>query len=126
MLGRLKPAALAGALAALLAGCGGTLPNGPQHAYYPWDAHPPGAKAECPPASEDIRLDRANVMTPSFGCATSQNMAAMVAYPSDLTVAQPLTAPDWAREERVLDSWRKGQATQSARGQTGTTSMIGN
>ncbi|WP_018631744.1 CpaD family pilus assembly lipoprotein [Neomegalonema perideroedes] len=124
---RLKPAALASALALLLAGCvGGSVPNGPEQALQPWETYPLGATAHCPPDSEDIRLDRTNRPPSSFGCATSVNIAAQVAYPSDLTGPQPMTAPDWAREERVLDDWRKGETTQSARGQTGAPSMIGN
>ncbi|MDD2868841.1 CpaD family pilus assembly lipoprotein [Neomegalonema sp.] len=126
MLGRLKPAALAGALAALLAGCSGSVPNGPEQAALPWQVFPPGATTHCPPAAEDMRLNRANTPSPSFGCATSVNMAAQIAYPSDLKGPQPMTAPDWPREERVLGDWREGELTQSSRGQTGTTSMIGN
>ncbi len=127
MFGRLKPAALCGALAALLAGCAsGSTPNGPDQALYPWEIYPPGATAHCPPDAEDIRLDKTNRPAPSFGCATSVNLAAQVAYPSDLAGPQPLTQPDWPREERVLNAWREGQSTQSARGQVGTTSMIGN
>ena len=125
---RLKAAALGGALAALLAGCAGpgSQPNGPEQALTFMDRYPAGSVTECPPDAEDIRLDRTNTATPSLGCATSRNIAAMAAYPSDLIGPQPMTQPDWAREERVLSAWRDGQSTQSARGAVGTQSMLGN
>lgn len=115
MIGRLKSLALAGALLGPLAGCAsGSIPNGPEQALYPWDRHTPGQVADCPPDAEDIRLNQSNAASGSLGCATARNIAAMVAYPSDLAGPQPLTAPDWGREERVLNAWREGASTQSA------------
>lgn len=45
----------------------------------------------------------------NFGCATQQNLAAMVAEPEDLVQPRPETPPMAARRQVVLDKYRKGE-----------------
>lgn len=45
----------------------------------------------------------------NFGCATQQNLAAMVANPEDLAQPRPETPPMAARRQVVLDKYRQGQ-----------------
>jgi pilus assembly protein CpaD len=55
----------------------------------------------------------------NFGCATQQNLAAMVANPEDLVQPRPETPPMAARRQVVLDKYRQGQdpSTQYEQGQ---------
>ena len=41
----------------------------------------------------------------NFGCATQQNLAAMVANPADLVQPQPMTPPDGARRAAVVKTY---------------------
>jgi pilus assembly protein CpaD len=53
---------------------------------------------------------------PNFGCATQQNLAAMVADPRDLVEPRAMTPADAGRRGVIIDAWRKGEQTQSTRG----------
>jgi pilus assembly protein CpaD len=47
----------------------------------------------------------------NFGCASQQNLAAMVANPEDLVQPRPETPPMAARRQVVLDKYRQGLET---------------
>jgi pilus assembly protein CpaD len=47
----------------------------------------------------------------NFGCATQQNLAAMVANPLDLLYPRLMTPPSAVRRSNVLDAYQAGQAT---------------
>lgn len=55
----------------------------------------------------------ANLRSPNFGCATQNNLAAMIADPHDLIEAQPSTAPDAASRIRAINAYREGEVTSS-------------
>lgn len=50
----------------------------------------------------------------NFGCATQQNLAAMVANPLDLLYPRLMTPPSAARRSTVLDAYQAGQPTGTA------------
>lgn len=52
---------------------------------------------------------------PQFGCATANNVAAMVSDPRDLIAPRTQDAPDSARRQTVLDGYRAGRSTASER-----------
>jgi pilus assembly protein CpaD len=54
----------------------------------------------------------------NFGCATQQNLAAMVANPLDLLYPRLMTPPSAARRSNVLDAYQAGQATATEYPQT--------
>ena len=49
----------------------------------------------------------------SFGCATQQNLAAMVDNPLDLLYPRGMTPADAARRATVLDKYRRGESFTS-------------
>ncbi len=49
----------------------------------------------------------------NFGCATQQNLAAIVENPVDLVYPRDSASPDAERRGRVLENYRAGSATQS-------------
>lgn len=57
--------------------------------------------------------NNANVDDYNFGCATQSNIAAMVAHPSDLVTPAGEDPADATRRTAIIDSYRKGEATQS-------------
>lgn len=56
-----------------------------------------------------------NQVTPNFGCAVTANIAAMVAKPSDLMFPQASTPSDASRRQVVLEKYRQGAVTSSAK-----------
>ena len=56
-----------------------------------------------------------NAVTAHFACATTRNMAAMVADPRDFLRPSPDTPADNGRRAVVLDKYRQGQITASAK-----------
>jgi pilus assembly protein CpaD len=54
-----------------------------------------------------------NRVQSNFGCATTANMAAMIADPADLAHPRAEDAPDAERREEILDRYRKGATTAS-------------
>jgi len=76
--------------------------------YTDYVAAPPG----CDP---EIVFSRKafNEVSPNFGCATENSIAAMLAHPADLLGPPPATAADGARAGRVIDLYRQGKATQA-------------
>lgn len=70
---------------------------------------------ECDNRWRDVRNARPGERWGGFGCATEQNLAAMVADPRDLAAPRTFDDPDAARRQTVLDRWRQGQSTTSER-----------
>ncbi len=70
--------------------------------------------------------NNANVDDYNFGCATQSNIAAMVAYPSDLVTPAGEDPVDATRRTTIIGNYRKGQATQSATTITSISTTGGN
>ena len=51
----------------------------------------------------------------NFGCAVMTNIAQMIAYPGDLAGARPFGPADTARRAVVLEKYRAGESTATAR-----------
>lgn len=58
--------------------------------------------------------DFRNLRSPNYGCATQNNLAAMVADPRDLVEPAAATAADANARMRMIDAYRKGEKTSSA------------
>jgi len=56
-----------------------------------------------------------NTTTKNFGCATQNNLAALVADPVDLVEPRVMTASDAQRRGEVLTKYRKGEITATTR-----------
>lgn len=65
----------------------------------------------CGPWTDQVTSNAANDHYQAYGCATQQNLAAMVENPLDLMYPRGLTPADAARRATVLDKYRQGQAT---------------
>ena len=57
---------------------------------------------------DDLQGDQQNRSYYNFGCATQQNLAAMVKDPADLVSPQPETRPYATRRQEVLGKYGKG------------------
>lgn len=66
--------------------------------------------APCGPWTDQVTSNAQNQHYSSFGCATQQNLAAMVASPLDLLYPRGMTPADAARRSTVLEKYRKGEA----------------
>lgn len=62
----------------------------------------------------DRERDYRNMRSPNFGCATQNNLAAMIGDPHDLIEPAAMTAPDSATRIRGVTAFRKGEVTSSA------------
>jgi pilus assembly protein CpaD len=82
----------------------------------------------CGDWSEDLARTLQNRPMPNLGCATQQNIAAMIADPRDLIAPKPMTPGDTQRALSVLDKFRKGEPTTAQRTQdgSGAVSRVGN
>lgn len=70
----------------------------------------------CPTLNRiDLASSRTNDPQPRFGCALQANLAAMVADPADLIGARASDPSDVLRRATVLDKYRAGQSTITAR-----------
>lgn len=58
--------------------------------------------------------DYRNLRSPNYGCATQNNIAAMLADPHDLIAPADEMPRDGAASSRAMDAYRKGQLTGSA------------
>ncbi len=56
-----------------------------------------------------------NNAQPNFGCAVTANMAAQTADPADLLGPRTMTPQDASRRQNVLDKYRTGEVTSSAK-----------
>ena len=81
----------------------------------------------CGDWSLDVAFTLDNRPMPNLGCATQQNIAAMVADPRDIVTPKPMAPADTQRALSVLDKYRKGEATATPRTQdiSGAVSQIG-
>ena len=57
--------------------------------------------------------DYRNMNSPNFGCASQNNLAAMIGDPHDLVEPAAMTAPDSATRIRGVGNFRKGEDTSS-------------
>jgi pilus assembly protein CpaD len=64
---------------------------------------------------ENVSGTRNNTVYENFGCAVTANMAAQVANPEDLLSPRPEGPIDSGRRATVLDKYRKGEVTSSAK-----------
>jgi pilus assembly protein CpaD len=84
----------------------------------------------CPDISHwDFGWTGSNVALPSFGCAVSVNLAAMIADPSDLVGEQRIDPADVNRRSVVLTKYRNGEKTSAERNQDANgaiSSAVGN
>ncbi len=69
--------------------------------------------APCGPWKDQAAVSVQNRHYESFGCATQQNLAAMVENPLDLLYPRGMTPADAARRSAVLEKYRKGEAFTS-------------
>lgn len=80
--------------------------------YRTYDAVAPN----CPDISNwDFMDTTSNSALPSFGCAVTANLAAMIANPSDLVGDQPMDPADTARRSIMFSKYRAGETTSAAR-----------
>jgi pilus assembly protein CpaD len=70
---------------------------------------------ECGNWSEDLGTTRDNSPFLNLGCATQNNIAAMVADPRDLIGPQPMSPGDTQRRMTVLEKYRAGEPTPTER-----------
>lgn len=71
--------------------------------------------APCGAWNENYAFDPRNLPPSNFGCATQNNLAALVADPADLIVPRVMTASDAQRRGVVFDKYRKGEITATNR-----------
>ena len=71
----------------------------------------------CGDWSANLADTSANTTSPNLGCATHQNIAAMVSDPRDLVSPRPLDEDDAQRRLTVLQKYRKGETTVAAKTQ---------
>lgn len=74
----------------------------------------------------DYAFNPRNVNSPNFGCATQNNLAAMVADPADLLGPRDMTPADAQRRSEVLERYRRGDitATERIEEESGTVSEV--
>ena len=66
--------------------------------------------APCGPWPDQVAHSPQNRSYAAYGCATQQNLAAMVASPLDLIYPRGMTPADATRRATVLEKYQKGQA----------------
>ena len=74
--------------------------------------------AEAPDCSrgwDNLTSTLGNDVATHFGCAGAHNFAVMLADPRDLQTLRPMTPADAGRRAAVLDNYRKGAVTASAK-----------
>ncbi|MES1989428.1 MAG: CpaD family pilus assembly protein [Pseudomonadota bacterium] len=69
----------------------------------------------CGDWSDSYSYNPDNTMTKNLGCATQNNLAALVADPADLVTPRVMTASDAQRRGEVFDKYRKGEITATDR-----------
>ena len=62
---------------------------------------------------ETLPNDFKNSQYHNFGCASQQNLAAMVANPADFVAPEPMTPASGARRAKVIIDYSKGEETRS-------------
>jgi pilus assembly protein CpaD len=71
--------------------------------------------APCGLWDDQLASDTQNVNYEALGCATQQNLAAMVQNPLDLLYPRGLTPADAARRATILEKYRNGDSTGAAK-----------
>lgn len=66
-------------------------------------------------AWSDASATASNLPMPNFGCATQQNVAAMVANPRDLIAPRPIGPSDATRRSVVMGKYESGQPTSASK-----------
>lgn len=64
---------------------------------------------------DNLGMTSRNTAWSNFGCATQSNLAAMVSNPRDLVEPKPMGDADTMRRLKVIEVYRKGEATQTGR-----------
>jgi pilus assembly protein CpaD len=72
---------------------------------------------------ENLTATRNNNAYGNFGCAITANMAAQVANPADLLSPRASNPVDASRRDTVIDKYRKGETTSSAKDEQATGSL---
>lgn len=67
----------------------------------------------CGDWSGDMMRDFRNLTAKNYGCATQNNLAAMVADPHDLVEPAALSPSDPNARRRMLDAYRRGEKTST-------------
>ena len=78
----------------------------------------PHYKAEGPACGrtwENLTANHDNRPYNNFGCSVTANVAAQIANSADLLSPRDLDPPDGARRQQVLDKYRKGEVSSSAK-----------
>ena len=70
---------------------------------------------QCGQAWENLSNTTANREYNNFGCALTANVAAQIDNPADLLNPRDSTPADAGRRQQVLDHYRKGEVTSSAK-----------
>lgn len=80
----------------------------------------------CGDWSQNAAYDPSNGLMPNHGCATQNNLAAMVANPADLMGPRPMGPADPGRRNTVLEKYRAGELTATTRSEqdSGTVSEV--
>jgi pilus assembly protein CpaD len=83
---------------------------------------------DCGRTWDNLAVEVNNRHHSNFGCAMAANLAAMVADPRDLVAPRTMDAPDTGRRQTVLDRYRAGESTASARSEheSGAVSNVSN
>jgi pilus assembly protein CpaD len=71
--------------------------------------------ADCQGEWGNLTSSGSNRSYDSYGCAVTSNMAAQVVNPRDFLSPAPVQAADATRRQNVLDKYRKGEITSTAR-----------
>ena len=97
----------------------------PQSAHDPWHNYKLGTVYDCEKAgAPDMRHNSENLPSAGFGCAHQSNITLMAADPADLNTPRAMSPSDPFRSQRVLDAYREGQDTTSAKRAEGTQALI--
>lgn len=96
--------------AVLVSGCTGVIPTPPQTSVTK-DANGSAAAivSGCPSWEPPQGASWTNATSPNFGCATAQNLAAMVVDPTDLVEGKPAGPSPTERLAMRNEQWRKGE-----------------
>ncbi len=77
--------------------------------------HLEASKPDCTKGWDNLVSTMNNDVSSHFGCANARNFAVMLADPHDLQRPRAMTPADAGRRATVLDNYRKGAVTSSAR-----------
>lgn len=77
--------------------------------------------------SQNYGYNPDNAHTPNFGCATQNNLAALVADPADLVGPREWDPAYASRRDQVIDNYRTGEVTEAAQSDnaSGNVSEVG-